>query len=778
MKVIGTIPAYSIDVRFCKNMIQCYDLLSKKILASKPYNNEIIAVQKEAGQKFLILDEKNEIVSEISISIKLISKESELITKGGYVLDLHMLSQSHGYYFGYYELGEFKLTKDIDLIKIQSFPLQNCTTGRVTESKKVYICCRENYEYFLVKLNWKSGKKPKKLWKKVIPSAVMVMEIIDDIIFLGLKDGSIQLWDIQKDECIKNIRLFSSPISVLTTKGENLTLASKAGDIVRMSKKGIIQWKTNLSQEEIVGIYEDIDYILVINTIGEQFHIDLKSGKPLKHRFSNLNLRRNAGLSSNIIKYRDRFVITGYGGIWTFRWNNSHNSSHQYMNDPLMRVIHQHPFGFYSGDDDGRVCFWSLGEIDIKVVDFSAPLKNYEEYRTLKSETLSSLKKIKEQNDSYSKIDFKSKSNISSPKTPSKSQLHPPPPKPPGAPTIPPLGRKSYPYPIISSPFPNWSRGVQWIYCQKCGRKIPKGKYFTHTCKIKPSSPRVQRPSSPVSLRGVKMGGLRYLFLRRAKSEKKSRSESGSQLVSTNIPASPAGDKIAPKLKGEVQSFLEWIKDSEGLSGYINYYLQQNNTSIISELSKIYAELRQILFESTQTKGEDRNKILSNLSIPSRSEILHEISQNIFEQNRIITEHGVPEEIVSDLKSKKKEISREELLIDNLISNIQKNPSKKVIYLRLFLDRFRDLSDQDKNVIIKSIEDEADDNNDDDYYIPYPYIFTHPQPPDDFEPAPQSQIRTPSKEKDCEDEYYCQYCGRKLTKEEQFTHSCNRFYLG
>ena len=55
-----------------------------------------------------------------------------------------------------------------------------------------------------------------------------------------------------------------------------------------------------------------------------------------------------------------------------------------------------------------------------------------------------------------------------------------------------------------------------------------------------------------------------------------------------------AGANIDPQLKGEVQSFLEWIKDSEGLSGYINYYLQQNNTSIISELSKIYSELRQI----------------------------------------------------------------------------------------------------------------------------------------------------------------------------------------
>ena len=51
---------------------------------------------------------------------------------------------------------------------------------------------------------------------------------------------------------------------------------------------------------------------------------------------------------------------------------------------------------------------------------------------------------------------------------------------------------------------------------------------------------------------------------------------------------------IDPQLKGEIQSFLEWIKDNEGLSGYINYYLQQNNTQIISKLSKIYTELRQI----------------------------------------------------------------------------------------------------------------------------------------------------------------------------------------
>ena len=67
------------------------------------------------------------------------------------------------------------------------------------------------------------------------------------------------------------------------------------------------------------------------------------------------------------------------------------------------------------------------------------------------------------------------------------------------------------------------------------------------------------------------------------------------EAASTGVSASASTvSSIDPQLKGEIQSFLDWIKDSEGLAGYINYYLQQNNTQIISELSKIYNELRQI----------------------------------------------------------------------------------------------------------------------------------------------------------------------------------------
>ena len=78
-------------------------------------------------------------------------------------------------------------------------------------------------------------------------------------------------------------------------------------------------------------------------------------------------------------------------------------------------------------------------------------------------------------------------------------------------------------------------------------------------------------------------------------SSKQSYVDPNAQLSTAGGKVQPSvGVNIDPQLKGEVQSFLEWIKDSEGLSGYINYYLQQNNTPIISELSKIYSELRQI----------------------------------------------------------------------------------------------------------------------------------------------------------------------------------------
>jgi hypothetical protein len=58
--------------------------------------------------------------------------------------------------------------------------------------------------------------------------------------------------------------------------------------------------------------------------------------------------------------------------------------------------------------------------------------------------------------------------------------------------------------------------------------------------------------------------------------------------------AQPAQSSVDPALKAEIDAFLSWIKDPNGLAGYIAYYLQNNDTYTISRLAEIYNEFRRI----------------------------------------------------------------------------------------------------------------------------------------------------------------------------------------
>jgi len=113
------------------------------------------------------------------------------------------------------------------------------------------------------------------------------------------------------------------------------------------------------------------------------------------------------------------------------------------------------------------------------------------------------------------------------------------------------------------------------------------------------------------------------------------------------------------------------------------------------------------IIEDIEKKNREMEVFLSNLTITSRNELLKEITSDIIEKNSIIKEHGFSTENICVSESASSELISISSIIDNLVSNIQKNPSKKVLYLRLFLDRFHDISDQDKNVLIQSVKDEA-----------------------------------------------------------------------
>src|SRR5271157_2231369 len=68
-------------------------------------------------------------------------------------------------------------------------------------------------------------------------------------------------------------------------------------------------------------------------------------------------------------------------------------------------------------------------------------------------------------------------------------------------------------------------------------------------------------------------------------------SPSGS--ASPGVSASGAS-KIDPALKQEIDNFLIWIKNPEGLAAYIDYYMNLNDQGKIAQLAQIYNKFRQI----------------------------------------------------------------------------------------------------------------------------------------------------------------------------------------
>ena len=53
---------------------------------------------------------------------------------------------------------------------------------------------------------------------------------------------------------------------------------------------------------------------------------------------------------------------------------------------------------------------------------------------------------------------------------------------------------------------------------------------------------------------------------------------------------------VDPYLKAEVEGFLEWIKNPEGLNSYLLHSLQENDPNRISKLAEIYDELYRIFY--------------------------------------------------------------------------------------------------------------------------------------------------------------------------------------
>ncbi len=111
------------------------------------------------------------------------------------------------------------------------------------------------------------------------------------------------------------------------------------------------------------------------------------------------------------------------------------------------------------------------------------------------------------------------------------------------------------------------------------------------------------------------------------------------------------------------------------------------------------------IIKEIEKKNSELEKYVSGLPILSRNSMLEKITQDIVKNNKLFKEMGISSNVIP-MGSVKKEPLIIQNIINNTISNIQANPSKKVIYLRSFLNLFDDIYENDKNVLVQSLKDE------------------------------------------------------------------------
>ena len=114
------------------------------------------------------------------------------------------------------------------------------------------------------------------------------------------------------------------------------------------------------------------------------------------------------------------------------------------------------------------------------------------------------------------------------------------------------------------------------------------------------------------------------------------------------------------------------------------------------------------MIEGIEEKNSLLASYLKNLPFSSRNKMLKEIVRDVVSNNKMIKQLEIPIETMYT-----KEAISESLInkvVADIIVNIQNNETKKIIYLREFLNMFQEISENDKSVILQSLKDEKIEN--------------------------------------------------------------------
>ena len=115
----------------------------------------------------------------------------------------------------------------------------------------------------------------------------------------------------------------------------------------------------------------------------------------------------------------------------------------------------------------------------------------------------------------------------------------------------------------------------------------------------------------------------------------------------------------------------------------------------------------QFLLKAIEKKNLELEKYLSNFKSLARVNILKEITKDILKNNKLLKELCIEIETPSLDHQEIKEKAKKDLA-EELILKIKHNPTKKVFILHEFLKQLLDISENDINVILKSLKEKND----------------------------------------------------------------------
>ncbi|MFW9996044.1 MAG: hypothetical protein ACFFD4_28645 [Candidatus Odinarchaeota archaeon] len=369
------IPEFSIEVIFTENGVLTRDLIANTTLFSESFLKKVVNVIREEDYNTFsaktagVSEIDTEPVKDYDVIIEFASQHSEISTGAGYILDISVDSHDHGYYFGLYQIGEFSLDGDGNLVLLRTFDLQHVVAGSgLVDEKLMYVILREEelpakaQHYYLIKLDWEKNP-PEFIWKKSLKTAAGTMLTHGKKLYIGMNDGSLEIWDLEEGKILEAKQLFTNGVRKIERGFQDILLSAQSGETAALTEEGEILWKTKLGASGIQGLVEDERGIHLASEKGDYSCLAPKTGEKTD------SFRWVPIPASNLVVVRDWLVGSGSYGVHGVYLKDKKKTYHHFMEDPLIRRFVRHPRGFITGDDDGKIRFWKIGGIKIVEVE-------------------------------------------------------------------------------------------------------------------------------------------------------------------------------------------------------------------------------------------------------------------------------------------------------------------------------------------------------------------------------------------------------------------------